>query len=105
MKILVIDDEQSIRSSIRRSLRNQNYTVLEAADGEEGLRVARAQLPDLILSDVMMAGLDGFGVLKALRSHSDTSVIPVILMTGVPEKADIRYSMERGADDYLAKPF
>jgi PAS domain S-box-containing protein len=105
MKILVIDDEESVRWAVRISLRRCGYTVLEAGDGEEGLKVARTQMPDLILSDVIMSGLDGFGVLKALRANPDTSVIPVILMTGVPEKADVRYSMEHGADDYLAKPF
>src|SRR5205823_6630387 len=60
---------------------------------------------DLVLSDVMMSGMDGFALLKELRSRPSTAIIPVILMTGVPEKADLRYSMEHGADDYLAKPF
>jgi CheY-like chemotaxis protein len=102
---LVIDDEPSIRASIRRSLRNKDYAVFEAADGYEGIKLARSELPDLILSDVMMSGMDGFRVLKELRSYPDTSIIPVILMTGVPEKANVRSSMEHGADDFLPKPF
>jgi two-component system sensor kinase FixL len=105
MKILVIDDEESVRWSVRILLRRHGFAVLEAGDGEEGLRLARTGMPDLILCDVVMRRMDGLEVLKQLRSQPDTSVIPVILMTGVPERADVRTSMERGADDYLAKPF
>jgi len=104
-KIMVIDDEPSVRAAVRISLSTQPYTVLEAASGEEGLNLAKAELPDLVLSDVTMAGMDGFAVLQGLRSRAETSSIPVILMTGRPDKADARFSMEQGADDYLSKPF
>jgi two-component system, sensor histidine kinase and response regulator len=103
--ILVIDDDNSLRVTIKAFLRKHGYEVLEAENGEKGLELARAQLPDLVLSDVNMAGLDGFGVLKGLRSHLATSAIPFILMTGVPESPSARLGMEWGADDYLAKPF
>jgi PAS domain S-box-containing protein len=104
-KILVVDDEYSIRSAVRMSLRRQEFIILEAATGEEGLQLARIELPDLVLSDVNMSGMDGFELLRNLRCHAETSTIPVILMTGLPERADIRFSMEQGADDYLSKPF
>jgi len=104
-RILVIDDDGPIRQAVRTLLRNRGYEVLEAASGNTGIELARAKLPDLILSDVDMPGLDGFDVLKALRSEPTTSAIPVVLMTGLSEKADVRSSMERGADDYLSKPF
>src|SRR6267378_7774101 len=103
--ILVIDDDQSVRLSIRTILARQGLRIVEAPDGRQGLEMARAQLPDLVLSDVNMEGLDGFQVLESLRSQPATAAIPVILMTGLPEAVDVRFSMDRGADDYLPKPF
>ena len=104
-RILVIEDDDSLRLTIKAMLRKHGYEVLEAANGGDGIELARAESPDLVLSDVNMAGVDGFGVLRSLRSQADTSAIPVILMTGVPESQSARLGMERGADDYLAKPF
>jgi PAS domain S-box-containing protein len=104
-KILIIDDEESVRNAVRLSLRSKGYTVLEASTGEEGRDLAIAERPDLILSDVNMKGMNGFALLEQLRAGSATATIPVILMTGVPEQATVRFSMEHGADDYLAKPF
>ena len=104
-RILVIEDDESFRLTIKAMLRKHGFEVLEASNGLKGLELAHSQSPDLVLSDVNMAGLDGFGVLKSLRSQPDTSAIPVILMTGVPESPNARFGMERGADDYLAKPF
>jgi PAS domain S-box-containing protein len=104
-RILVIEDEETLRMAITATLQKHGYHVLEAGNGDEGLEVARAQSPDLVLSDLYMSGLDGFGVLKGLRSQPATSAIPVILMTGVAESPTARLGMERGADDYLCKPF
>jgi len=104
-RILIIEDDNSLRSTIKAMLCKHGYEVMEAGTGGEGLELARAQLPDLVLSDVNMAGLDGFGVLKSLRSQPDTAALPVILMTGMPESPDARFGMERDAGDYLAKPF
>ncbi len=104
-KLLVIDDDASVRISVRAAFHSLDYTVLEAAGGREGIELASAELPDVVLSDIHMEGIDGFGVLARLRSQPNTSMIPVILMTGVPEQAGVRYSMEHGADDYLPKPF
>jgi PAS domain S-box-containing protein len=104
-KILIIDDEEPVRKAVRLSLHSHGYTILDAATGEEALELAVVERPDLILSDVNMTGMDGFALLKRLRAGPETATIPVILMTGVPEQATVRYSMEHGADDYLAKPF
>jgi two-component system sensor histidine kinase ChiS len=104
-KILVIDDEYSVRAAVRICLAAEGYAVVEAENGKMGLELARADKPDLVLCDVRMGAVSGFDVIKGLQSQPDTATIPVILMTGVPEAADVRRSMEQGADDYLAKPF
>ena len=103
-KILIIDDDPSLRCLMAATLRSIGYAVTEAAEGMEGLNLVRQDLPDLILSDVNMEGLDGYGLLQQLRSQPATAVVPVILMTGASEN-DMRQSMEKGADDYLSKPF
>jgi PAS domain S-box-containing protein len=104
-KILVIDDDKPFRLAVMATLRRQGYEMLEAASGSEGFSVALAGRPSLILSDVNMAGGNGFELLKELRVYPETSAIPVIIMTGETHKADARFSMAQGADDYLAKPF
>ncbi len=104
-KILVIDDDASFRSAVAATLRRQSYDVQVAGGGAAGLALAFAEPPALILSDVNMGGSSGFDVLKELRAHPETSAIPVIIMTGEPQKADARFSMDQGADDYLQKPF
>ena len=104
-RILVIDDDGPLRATIQVSLRRQGYAVCEAGDGMAGLAAAFAQQPSLILSDVNMTGQNGFELLRELRTHPETSAIPVILMTGEPNFAGARNSMDRGADDYLQKPF
>ena len=103
-KILIIDDDPSLRSIMAMALRGSGFEILEAGDGAQGLDLARQHMPALVLSDVNMDGLDGYGFLKQLRAQDATSDIPVILMTGAAEN-DMRQSMEKGADDYLPKPF
>jgi PAS domain S-box-containing protein len=104
-KILVIDDDGEFRSTVSMTLRRHGYDVCGASDGATGLATALAEQPDLVLSDVNMAGQNGFELLKELRACPETSAIPVILMTGDPQYAGARSSMDRGADDYLQKPF
>ncbi|MGA2246081.1 MAG: PAS domain S-box protein [Verrucomicrobiota bacterium] len=104
-KILVIDDDESFRLAAMATLRRQGYEVLGATDGNEGLTISAAQLPGLVLCDVDMPGRNGLEVLKDLRAQPGTSDIPVILMTGKPQAASARLSMDQGADDYLPKPF
>ena len=104
-KILVIDDDEQFCLATVTALRKHGYEVLPADGGAAGLAVAMDQRPDLVLCDVNMAGQDGFAVLKHLRAQPETAAIPVILMTGQPQQTDARFSMNQGADDYLAKPF
>ncbi|HWD91298.1 MAG TPA: response regulator [Verrucomicrobiae bacterium] len=103
-KILIIDDDPSLRQIMALALRGNGFQILEAGDGAQGLVLAHEHMPDLVLSDVNMDGLDGYGFLKQLRAQDATAAIPVILMTGAAEN-DMRQSMEKGADDYLSKPF
>lgn len=103
--VLVIDDEEPLRLAVVTALRRQQYRVLEAASGDDGVRLARTQLPDLILSDINMADGDGYSVLRRLREDPVVAAIPVILMTGGLLQHGARRAMEAGADDYLPKPF
>jgi DNA-binding response OmpR family regulator len=104
-KILVIDDDKPFRKMVSTMLRRQGYEVLGADNGAEGVALALVQQPNLILCDVNMAGKNGFEVLKELRALPKTSTIPVIIMTGEPQKATASFSMDQGADDNMQKPF
>lgn len=103
--ILVIEDEAIIRDNIATVLRFEDYEVYQAENGQVGVELARQHLPDLIICDVMMPELDGYGVLETLRDDPDTTMIPFIFLTARVEKADMRRGMHLGADDYLTKPF
>src|SRR5438876_7688333 len=104
-KILVIDDDASLREIIQLSLEHAGFEVIEAENGAHGVQQACTHLPDLILCDVRMDKMDGYRTLAALRQDSVTAPIPFILMTGQAETAGMRQGMELGADDYLSKPF
>jgi signal transduction histidine kinase len=104
-KILVIEDEPQVRENIQEILILSDFDTLVAPNGQIGLKIAKAELPDLIICDIMMPELDGYGVLSALRQDEVTANIPVILLTAKAERSDLRYGMELGADDYLTKPF
>lgn len=100
--ILVVDDEVPFVESLQFSLERQGYRVLTAMDGNNALRVARAERPDLIILDVMLPGMDGFKVCQALRRESD---VPVIMLTARDDETDKVVGLELGADDYVTKPF
>ena len=104
-KILVIEDEKSLRREISDILSFEGYSVTEAILGAEGYTKAVEELPDLILSDIMMPEMDGFAVLSELRKSDSTKLIPVIFLTALAERENIRSGMELGADDYVVKPF
>jgi two-component system, sensor histidine kinase and response regulator len=104
-KILIIDDEEWLREMIQLALRQRGYDVIEAHNGQEGIEMARKELPDLILCDVNMGKVNGYLALAALRTEAPTAAIPFILMTGLADNAGMRHGMELGADDYLPKPF
>ena len=104
-KILVIDDEEWLREMIQLALQQRGFEVIEAANGADGIEMARKELPDLILCDVNMGKVDGYLTLSSLRNEAPTAAIPFILMTGLADNASMRHGMELGADDYLPKPF
>jgi DNA-binding NarL/FixJ family response regulator len=103
-KILVIEDEPEMRRNLATILRLENFQPLTAENGRLGLESVRTNKPDLILCDVMMPELDGYGVIAALRADAETVSIPFIFLTAKGEKPDIRAGMNLGADDYLTKP-
>ena len=104
-KILVIEDEQIIRENILKLLKAEGFDVTGAENGAQGLNAAVSNLPDVILCDVMMPELDGYGVLVALRSNPVTATVPFVFLTGKADRSEMRQGMELGADDYLTKPF
>ena len=104
-RVLVIDDEAPIRLLCRVNLEAEGMAVLEASDGPSGLAKARAELPDLVLLDVMMPGLDGWGVAEALLEDGETSTIPIIFLTARAEFRDRARGLDIGGVDYITKPF
>ncbi|KAA2240290.1 response regulator [Chitinophaga agrisoli] len=104
-KILLIEDNNEIRDNVVEMLELARYSVLTATNGMEGVELAIAQSPDLIICDIMMPVLDGYGVLNMLHKNKTLQEIPFIFLTAKAEKAEIRKGMEMGADDYITKPF
>jgi DNA-binding NarL/FixJ family response regulator len=103
-RILVIEDEPEMRRNLMAILRLERFQPLAAEDGQVGVELAKKEKPDLVLCDVMMPKLDGYGVITALRANAETAAIPFIFLTARGEKPEIRAGMNLGADDYLTKP-
>ena len=104
MKILIAEDEPSLRENLQWMLELEGYEVMAACDGADALRQAQARRPDLVLTDVMMPTLDGYGLIRALREDARTATVPIIMLTAKADRADVRTGMNLGADDYLTKP-
>lgn len=104
-KILVIEDEIDIQELIRYNLAKEKYLVSYVGSGEEGLKLAALQPPDLVLLDLMLPGIDGLEVCRRLKADQKTQAVPVIMLTAKSEELDIVTGLEVGADDYLTKPF
>lgn len=104
-KILLIEDNDDIRNNTAEILELSNYTVITAADGITGIEQAISHCPDLIICDIMMPGLDGYGVLHALHRNESIKNTPFIFLTAKADRNDQRKGMELGADDYITKPF
>jgi DNA-binding response OmpR family regulator len=104
-RLLVIDDHDDIRENIAEILTLSGYEVFTAANGKRGVETALKEKPDLIICDIMMPELDGYGVLHLLRKNDATLNTPFIFLTAKTERADFRKGMEMGADDYITKPF
>lgn len=103
--VLVADDDEDIRSLVTFRLERSGYEVVQAADGEEALRLAVERTPDLAILDVMMPKLTGYEVTRRMREAEGTDGIPVILLTARVQEADVERGFEAGADDYIRKPF
>jgi DNA-binding response OmpR family regulator len=104
-KVLIVDDEAPIRLLCRVNLEPEGMEVLEAADGQSGLETARAELPDVILLDVMMPGMDGWEVAERLIDDETTHEIPLVFLTARAELRDRARGLELGGVDYITKPF
>ncbi|HRO41562.1 MAG TPA: response regulator [Flavipsychrobacter sp.] len=103
--ILLIEDNENIRENMSEIMELANYKVLTAPDGKQGIELAVTHTPDIIVCDIMMPVLDGYGVIHMLQKNEKTRNIPFIFLTAKAERAEIRKGMELGADDYITKPF
>jgi len=103
--VLVVEDEADILELVRFNLTRKGYQVTGAATGEEALRAARSQAPQLVLLDLMLPGIDGLEVCRQLRRDPRTAATPIIMLTAKGEEADVVTGLEQGADDYVTKPF
>ena len=104
-KILIIEDDRDMLDDIKTLLIEEGYQVYFTNNGNIGIKIAKKEIPDLIICDIMMAGIDGYSVLKKLRRHEATFSIPFIFLTAKVERDSYRFGMQLGADDYLFKPF
>ena len=103
--ILIVDDEEDVLELVRFNLEKNGYKIETAASGEEALTKARGKLPNLIILDLMLPGIDGLEVAKKLKGDNKTMSIPIVMLTAKGEEADIVTGLEIGADDYIIKPF
>jgi two-component system alkaline phosphatase synthesis response regulator PhoP len=104
-KIVVVEDEPDILEIIEYNLAREGFRVITSRDGAEGLKKIRSELPDLVLLDLMLPGLDGLEICRRLRADEVTRALPVVMVTAKGEEADIVVGLGMGADDYLVKPF
>lgn len=102
-KILIVEDDKFLRELISQKISKEGYDVLDAPDGEAGFTMASEELPNLVLLDLILPGIDGFEVLKKLKDQSSTKDIPVIVMSNLGQKEDIDKGMALGAVSYLIK--
>lgn len=104
-RILVVEDEEDILELVRFNLSREGYSVTGAATGEEAWKLASSRVPDLIVLDLMLPGIDGLEVTKMIKNDSRTRDIPIVMLTAKGEESDIVTGLELGADDYITKPF
>ncbi len=103
--ILVVDDEEDILELVTYNLDQEGYKVISVTSGEEALKQTRTRVPDLIILDLMLPGVDGLDVCRQLKNDSRTAHIPIVMLTAKGEESDIVIGLELGADDYITKPF
>jgi DNA-binding response OmpR family regulator len=105
LSVLVVDDDPVILRLLQVNFELEGIDVATAVDGEEGLKMAQSDRPDLVISDIMMPKVNGLELLAALRSSPETASLPVILLSAKAQVADVQRGLELGADDYVTKPF
>ncbi len=104
-KVLVIDDDPVILELLRVNFEIENFEVVTAGDGREGLEKAKSEHPDVVLSDIMMPRLDGLQLVTLLRQDPRTRTLPIILLSAKAQNAEVQQGLDMGADDYVTKPF
>jgi len=104
-KIIVIEDEEAIQELLHYNLNKEGYDITCVENGEEGIKTAKKELPDLIILDLMLPGIDGLEACKILKNDPLTEHLPIVMLTAKGEEADIIVGLELGADDYIIKPF
>lgn len=104
-KVLIVEDEANIRQLVKYNLEKESFQVIEAEDGLQGLRLAKAEKPDLVLLDLMLPQMDGLEVCRSLKGNQATAALPIIMLTAKSEEIDKVIGLELGADDYMTKPF
>lgn len=102
-KILIVEDEETLQRALVEFLTAENFTVVSAVDGESGLALAKSEMPDLVLLDIILPKLDGYEVLEGLKKDAATRNIPVILLTNLESTEDIQRAFDKGATTYLVK--
>jgi len=102
-KIILIEDDEILSKVIYEELRDADFDVIQAFDGEEGLKLVRSKKPDLVLLDIVLPRKDGFEVLEEMKKSPDTKDIPVIVLTMIGKDEDIKRGLQLGADDYIVK--
>lgn len=104
-KVLIVEDEETLTENLADKLRSEGYAVTTALDGENGLRLVREEVPDLLVLDIMLPGLDGLSICRIVRRDATTAHIPIIMLTARGTEVDKIVGLESGADDYIVKPF
>jgi DNA-binding response OmpR family regulator len=105
LTVLVIDDDPVILELLRVNFEIEGFDVICATDGEEGLRRAQAERPDVVISDIMMPRRDGLQLLSDLKANPRTEDLPVILLSAKAQRSEVQHGLDMGADDYITKPF
>ena len=103
--ILIVDDEEDIIELIKYNLKTEGYIILSAGTGEQAIKTAKQSLPDLIVLDLMLPGIDGLEVTRYLKNNDRTADIPIVMVTAKGEESDVVTGLELGANDYISKPF
>jgi len=102
-KILIVEDDKFLRELIVKKLLGENYDVVEAADGEEGVKKIKEEKPDLVMLDLILPGIDGFGVLSQVKEDPAFASLPVIILSNLGQKDDVERGLKLGAVDYMIK--